>query len=79
MVSIAQTLSDIDDVFGLSNGSHFESPSEVYEYFTSANINSMFPYSEQSFSQDELTEFADLIIENEYHCAFEEVLFDSVE
>ena len=79
MVSIAQNLSDIDDVFGLSNGSQFNTPAEVYEYFTLANDSSMFPYSDCLFSQAELTEFAETVIANSYHCAFEEALFDCVE
>ena len=66
----AEILDKIDDKFALSNGDEFESEKEVHEYFTMETMNSMFPYSENDFTQSDLAEHAELVITNKYHCNF---------
>lgn len=58
----------INDRTGFAQGCKFLSKQEVREYFTAANIRSM--YGQNDLTQETLTEMADAVIENKWHCEF---------
>lgn len=57
---------EINDKTGFANGELFKSKTEIREYFKIKNIKLMF--GNCPYSQFELDDMADIVIENEWHC-----------
>lgn len=54
---------------GYFNGEKFNSETEIRDYFTIANMKAMFS-GECAWTQQELNEMAEEVIENKWHCNF---------
>ena len=68
------TFDELNDKTGFANGDKFTSEQQVRDYFTVDNFETMFPESMggTQFDADTLESWADLVIENGWHCDFDE-------
>lgn len=67
---------DISDATGFDSGDMFISVDDVYRYFTITSMNWMYggnwKLDYPDVDQDILDEMADTVIENRWHCDFDE-------
>lgn len=69
---------EINDATGFADGSTFDSPEDVREYFNVETLKRLMDMSqcstdafeEEYFSQETLDEWADFVIEHRLHCDF---------
>jgi hypothetical protein len=61
---------EINDSTGFANGDRFESEKQVREYFTVANMRGMFGPGQSQEDQATLDRYADVVIEQKWHCIF---------
>lgn len=57
---------EMNDATGFANGMEFEDEQQVRDYFTIENMNHMFNDG-TDFTQDDLDEMAESVIENRWH------------
>ena len=60
------TFDQINDATGFANGDKWLTDEQIYDYFTVENIQRMFG-DEATYTQDELDEMAQRVIENRWH------------
>lgn len=65
-----RSFDEINDLTGFANGDKFESEQEVRDYFQLGELKSMTSGIGPGVDQETLDRYADVVIDEKWHCKF---------